>query len=121
MEPTNHVKYIGLYFRLKSFVWNVHINQLSKKLSRSNGILSKPRRFIPQKTIISVYYAIFYSHLLYGCSVSSLATENMLNTITVLQKMCVRLMYFAPLNSHTNDWFVKNNILKFKDNPYGTN
>ena len=75
MEPSNHVKYLGLHLDLS---WNDHINQLSKKLSRSNGILSKLRHVVPQKTIISVYYALFYLHLLYGCPVWSLATENML-------------------------------------------
>ena len=43
----------------------------------------------PEGTILFIYYAIFYSHLLYGCPAWSLATENMLNTITVLQKKCV--------------------------------
>ena len=62
MEPTNHVKYLGLHLH-KNLSWNVHINQLSKKLSRSNGIHPKLRHVVPQKTIISVYYALFYPHL----------------------------------------------------------
>ena len=44
MEPTNHVKYLGLYLD-ETLSWSVHINQLSKKLGRSNGILSKVRHF----------------------------------------------------------------------------
>ena len=44
MEPTNHVKYLGLYLDEK-LSWSVHINQLRKKLNRSNGILSKVRHF----------------------------------------------------------------------------
>ena len=108
----NSVKYLGLYLD-ENLSWSVHINQLSKKLSRYNGILSKVRYFLPERTIISLYYAIFYSHLPHGCPVWSLATENMLNTITVLQKKCARIMNFAPFNSHTNDLFVSNNILKF--------
>ena len=114
IEPTDHVKYLGLYLD-KNLSWNAQVNQLTKKLSRSNGILCKLRHLVPKKIIISVYYAIFYSHLLYGCPVWSLTTENMFNSITVLQKKCIRIMNFAPFNSHTNDLFADNNILKFKD------
>ena len=80
IEPTDHVKYLGIYLD-KNLSWDVQVNQLSKKLSRSNGILCKLRHFVSKKTIISVYYAIFYSHLLYGCPVWSLTTENILKSI----------------------------------------
>ena len=106
MEPTNHVKYLGLYLD-ENLSWSVHINQLSKKLSRSNVILSKVRPFFYLKEQLYPYITqFFYSHLLYGFPVWSLATENMLNTITDLQKQCVRIMNVAPFNRHTNDLFV---------------
>ena len=44
MEPTNHVKYLGLYLPFME----CHTNHLSKKLSRY-GILSKLRYFVPQE------------------------------------------------------------------------
>ena len=91
------------------------MKQLSKNLSRSNGILCKLRHFVPKKTLISVYYSIFYSHLLYGCSVWTLTTLNNLKSITILQKRCVRILNFSLFNSHTNELFADNNILKFKD------
>ena len=91
------------------------MKQLSKKLSRSNGILCKLIHFVPKQTLISVYYSIFYSHLLYGCSVWTLTTLNHLKSITILQKICVRILNFSLFNSHTNELFADNNILKFKD------
>ena len=65
--------------------------ELSKKLSRYNAILCKLRHFVPKKNLISVYYSIFYSHLLYGCSVWTLTTLNNLKSIMILQKRCVRI------------------------------
>ena len=99
----------------KNLSWNVQTNQLSKKLSRANGILSKLRHFAPKQTLISVYYSIFYSHLLYGCPVWSLTKKENLDSITILQKKCIRIINFAPFNSHTNNIFFDNKLLKFDD------
>ena len=70
----------------KYLSWNYHILQLSKKLSKGNGILSKLRHTAPIETCLQVYYAIFYSYLIYGCNIWGLTTEENLNKIEVLQK-----------------------------------
>ena len=63
-----YVKYLGFYID-ENLTWGTHINELSKKLSRANGVLAKLRYFTPKKILLLVYYAIFYSQLLYGCPV----------------------------------------------------
>ena len=50
----------------KYLPWNYQIDHLSKKLGRVNGILSKFRYNATIETTLQVYYAIFYSHLIYG-------------------------------------------------------
>ena len=85
LEPTENVKYLGLHLD-QNLSFDYHINQLSKKLSRSNGILSKLRHYTSKETLISVYYSLFYSHLLYGCPVWSLTTLYNRNYISILQK-----------------------------------
>ena len=70
-------------FTLKKIYHGVLINELSKKISRANGILAKLRYFATKKILILVYYAIFYSQLLYGFPV--LTTVNNINTIRILQ------------------------------------
>ena len=59
----------------KYLSWNFYIQQLSRKLSRANGILSKFRHNVPIEACLQVYYAIVYSHLIYGCYVWGLTTE----------------------------------------------
>ena len=71
--PVDHIKYLGMYID-KYLSWNFDIQQLSKKLSRANGILSKLRHNVPIEACLQVY-AIFYSHLIYGCNVWGLTTE----------------------------------------------
>ena len=49
--PVDHVKYLGMYID-KHLSWNVHIQELCKKLSRANGILSKLRYNAPFNTCV---------------------------------------------------------------------
>ena len=114
LTPTDNVKYLGLHLD-QNLSWDVQTNQLSKKLSKANGILAKFRHFAPKETLILVYYSIFYSHLQYGCLVWSLTKKENLDTITILQKKCMRIINFAPFNSHTNNMFLNNELLKFDD------
>ena len=62
---------------------------------RANGILSKIRYYVPIKTCRQVYYAIFYSHLIYGCCVWGLTSEENLSKIEILQKKCIRIISFS--------------------------
>ena len=114
LTPTDNVKYLGLHLD-QNLSWDVQTNKLSKKLSKANGILAKLRHFAPKETLISVYYSIFYSHLQYGCTVWSRTKKENLDTITILQKKCMRIINFAPFNSHTNNMFLDNKLLKFED------
>ena len=56
-----------------------------------------------------------FSHLTYGCNVWGLTSEENINKIEVLQKKCVRIMSFAPFNSHTNDLFIDLKLVKIRD------
>ena len=49
----------------KYLSWNIHIQQLSKKLSRANGILSKLRHNAPIGTCLQVYLMLFFILTLY--------------------------------------------------------
>ena len=109
--PVNFVKYLGMFLD-NHLSWDYHINQLSKKLSRANGILAKLRHNAPIETRIQVYYAIFYSHLIYGYLLWGLTSEKNLNTIRILQKKCIRIITFSDFNSHTNQHFIDNKLLK---------
>ena len=91
LTPVDYVKYPGMYID-KYLSWDFHVLQLSKKLSRANGILSKLR----------VYYAIFYSGLTYGSNVRGLTSDENLNKIEILQRKCLRIMTFSGFRSHTN-------------------
>ena len=114
VTPVDHVKYLGMYID-KYLSWDFHFHELSKTLSRANGILSKVRYNAPSETCLQVYYAIFFSHLIYGCNVWGLTTQENVNKIEVLQKKCVRILTFSPFNSCTNHFFTNLKLLKVND------
>ena len=90
ITPVEYIKYLGMY--LDRFLdWNHHVKELSKKLSRANGILSKLRYNVSLETCIQVYYAIFFSYLIIGCNVWGFTSEKNIKDIQVLQNKCVRI------------------------------
>ena len=99
----------------KHLNWNFHISYLSKQLSRANGVLSKLRYNASIDICLQVYYAIFFSYLIYGCNLWGLTSEENISKIEVLQRKCVRIMTFAEYNSPSNEIFIKLSLLKVRD------
>ena len=62
---TDSVKYLGIQID-KKLTWKKQINHMSLELNKTNAMLSKLRYLLDMKTLKSVYYAIFKSHLFYA-------------------------------------------------------
>ena len=107
LEPSTSVKYVGIHID-HNLSWDCHIKEMNSKLSRTNEILSKLRHYVPKKTMLSVYYAIFYSHMTYGSLVWSITSQKNLDRIFVTKKS-IRIINFATFNHHTNPLFLEDN------------
>ena len=114
LKPVEFIKYLGMFID-RYLNWNHHITNLSKQLSRANGILSKLRYNASLDFCLQVYYAIFYSHLIYGCNLWGLTSEENISKLEILQNKCVRIMTFAPFNSSTNEIFIELGLVKVRD------
>ena len=93
INEKNSIKYLGVFID-STLSWKEHLLHLSKKLSRVVGILYKLRPFVNTNIMKNVYYALFYSHIVYAIEVWGLACEVYLNKIITLQKRVVRLMAY---------------------------
>ena len=91
---SSYIKYLGLLLDSR-LSWKFHINELAKKLSRAIGILYKIRAYTPKSIMISLYFAIFHSHLAYGLPVWGSAKDNLINNIVLLQKKTLRVITSA--------------------------
>ena len=115
LKPVDYVKYLGMYVD-KYLNWKQHISELCKKLGQANGILSKLRYNAPIDVCLQVYYAIFYSHLINGCNLWGSSSNENIEKIEVLQNKCIRILTFAPFNSHIpNQIFINLKLLKVRD------
>ena len=79
---------------------------------RGNSILSKLRHYVNKEILRTIYFAIFHSCLTYVTTVWE-QTRIHRKRIAVLQKKALKIMSFAPFNSHSLSYFHDYNILKF--------
>ena len=84
LYETNSVKYLGVKID-KGLTWKEQINNVSMKLNKANAMLSKVRHYVGQKTLKSIYHAIFESHLYYAFLVWS-QNFNSVKVVYLLQK-----------------------------------
>ena len=99
LSPVPNVNYLGVV--LDEFLsWDAHVNQLCKNLAQTNGILSKLRHYVPQKTCISVYFSLFYSFILYGSLAWQFTSKTNLNRVLILQKKYLRIITFSFYKDH---------------------
>ena len=120
IEQKDYVKYLDVFID-SHLKFKEHIHQLSKKISRSIGILAKLRLFVSQDILIQLYYSLFYSFLTYGLMIWGNTYEVTLHPIIVLQKKAVRLITFSNYNAHTSPIFKHLYIMKFRDIIYYLN
>ena len=85
-------------------------------MRQANGILSKLRYNAPLEVCVQFYYALFYSKLIYGCNAWGVTSNENIRSIEVLQRKCIRILTFAPFDSHvTNQTFIDLKFLKVRD------
>ena len=115
LTVSRYIKYLGVYLD-DTLSGQYHCALLINKLARSNAMLSKARHFVPIDKLISIYFAIFSSHMTYGCQIWGLNKSSLhFKKIERLQKKAVRIMSFSRHDAPSEPIFRKFNILKLKD------
>ena len=83
LKLVDSVRYLGLYLD-SHLSFKTHVQNLSKKIKRSIGILCKVRRYVTFKVFIQLYYSLIYPYLIYGISVWGNTYTSILNPLIVL-------------------------------------
>ena len=112
--PSTYVKYLGIYIDCH-LNWKYHVNELSVKLSRANGMLAKIRYYVGHHTLNMIYHGIFSSILLYGCQIWGQINQPVV-TLGKIQNKAVRIINFEHPRSPINNLYQKCKILKLEDN-----
>jgi hypothetical protein len=85
LDRKNSVKFLGLLLD-DVLSWSAHINQLFTKLSHDIALLRLAAFYLPQECLLSLYYALFYSHLTYGIEFWSSSGITLQTPIKLSQK-----------------------------------
>ena len=93
LTPVNKIKYLGLIID-ENLTFSQHLQDLSCKLSRSNGMLAKIRHFVNYETLLNIYHAIFGSHMGYGCQVWGQRNTEYIKRIMSIQNKSLKIMHF---------------------------
>ena len=95
--------------------WKYHINELSKKLSRTIGIFYKIRHFVPFEILKLLYYSLFHSFLSYSIAVWGFTYKSYFQKLFVLQKKIIKVMTFNKQTAHSTPIFANIQLLKIND------
>ena len=104
------VKYLGVLIDYK-LSWNNHIDTILLKISRTVGLLSKLRHFVPFSTLIFICHSLISPCLRYGLIAWGQASKLQLNKLLVLQKRALYFIHFAKPRDHAIPLFINTKIL----------
>ena len=65
IENVKFFKFLGIMFD-EHLTWKNHIIMVTNKLSKFIGILNRLKNIYPQQALLSIYNALFLSHMTYG-------------------------------------------------------
>ena len=94
IKEKEYIKYLGILIN-STLSWMHHVSNISKKISRSIGIMYKLRPFLPLNVLKNIYYSLVYSHIVYAIEVCGSTFKTEMGKILILQKKAMRLM---PIN-----------------------
>lgn len=110
IEFVHQFKFLGLLID-ENLSWNNHINMITNKLSKINGILHKLKCIYPLEALLTIYNALCVSHINYG----SLVWGTHVDQLAVLQKKLIRNITRSNYIAHSEPILKRLNLLSVTD------
>ena len=110
LEQVENFNFLGLLINEK-LDWTPYLLTLSRKLSKTIGILKRLKSFVPKHIMRIIYLSLFHSQINYQI----LAWGSQANVIFPLQKQAIRIINNEHFLHHTDPLFKQSRILKLTD------
>ena len=110
LESKKYIKYLGVLID-NGLSWKYHINFIFSKISKTIGIISRIRHFVPRHIVIKIYQSLIYPYVSYIICVWSQSAKTNLKMLLVLPKRAIRLMHFTSNHERAAPYFVQSRIL----------
>jgi hypothetical protein len=105
-------KYLGVFID-DELKWKTHINYVVKKLLKYVGIFYKLRSYLPLRTLKQLYYAFVHSNLIYCIEIYGNAPMSYLDPIKKLTNRILRILQNKPLSYPVKLLYSNFNTLPF--------
>ena len=110
LEQVETFNFLGLLIS-ENMNWTPHLNMISRKLSKSTGILSQLKFFVPRSVLRTIYFSLIHPHLTYQI----LAWGSQSKILFPYQKKAIRIINNEHFLHHTDPLFKQSRILKLSD------
>ena len=107
---SNSYNYLGVILD-NQFHFKFHIANVITKVSKAVGIISKLCYFFPSATLLLLYYALVYPHLLFGLVLWGNIYSTYLDKIQPLQNKAMRIITNSDARASANPLYRKLGIL----------
>ena len=92
-------------------LWDEHIQFMKNKIAKNIGILYKAKKYLPKKTVHTLYYAFVHPYYTYCIEVWGNTYYKHLASVIKLQKRAVRVITDAKKCDHTEPLYKELNLL----------
>ena len=86
--------------------FNYHVEHVKSKLSRALGIMYKLCNIVPDYILMTLYYSIFYPHIIFSITVWGNSNKNNINVIKSLQRRAFKIIFYNDLTLLNNHSFM---------------
>jgi hypothetical protein len=107
-----YFKFLGIHID-DTLSWKYHIDKICSKISRSNYILRKIKKFLPKSSMRTLYSSLVQSYINYGLLVWG--SSRSIGKVYKLQKKAIRIINDKHCHYHTEPLFKSCKILKIQD------
>ena len=109
---TCKTKFLGVIIDNK-LTWKDHINNISGKSARGNGVIIKARKYLNKYTLLCLYCSFVYPYLTYCYEVWGNTYKAYLEKIIVQLKRAIRIIAGVPRFHLTDPLLSEMKLLKF--------
>ena len=112
-ENEKSYKLLGVWFD-EHLTFDTHVKNLCTKLTRALFFIRHAQNFLTDKALVSLYYALFHSHLLYCPLIISSTSEKKSQKNLSVTKKAIRIIVRAKNTEHAQPIFLKLKILPYE-------
>ena len=110
ISEITETKFLGVILDNK-LVWDAHIKHISNKMSKSVAILKLLKHTFPTSALKTIYHSLIYPYFNYCNLIWGSAASTHLESLTLIQKKCIRIISKVGYYDHTEPLFNEQKIL----------